>query len=206
VLARLRVSASGFHEPTRPRPVIADNANTMSTLALNFVAVCGNANLPVNGTKVTYLKALKESGAAIGPSQTLPDIKERFAALTWVRHAVANAVDPVTWPATLSAPLLAVLRSLYPIPPQRPDAPDVETDLHRLAHMVSLFLPAELSATSATAPPTLPINPGGGINTTRPPVAQPAPALAPAASFALPPPSPTVINLTAHREEALADA
>ena len=50
VLARLRVSASGFHGPTRPHPVIADNSNTMSTPALNFVAVCGNANLPVNGT------------------------------------------------------------------------------------------------------------------------------------------------------------
>ncbi len=44
---------------------------------LNFVAVCDNANLPVNGNKATYLKALKESGAAIGPSQTLPDIKPR---------------------------------------------------------------------------------------------------------------------------------
>jgi hypothetical protein len=205
VLARLRVSASGFHGPTRPHPVIANNSNTMSTPALNFVAVCGNANLLVNGTKVTYLKALKESGAAKGPSQTQPDIKERFAALTWVRHAVANAVDPATWPATLSAPLLSVLRSLYPIPPQRPDAPDGETDLHRLAHMVSLFLPAELSATSTTAPPTLPINPGGGINTTRPPAAQQASALAPAASSALPPPSPIVINLTGKKRWLMHD-
>ncbi len=198
MLARLRVSTSGFHGPPSPYPVATDNSTTMSTPALNFVAVCGNANLLVNGTKVTYLKALKESGAAIGPSQTLPDIKERFAALTWVRHAVANAVDPVTWPATLSAPLLAVLRSLYLIPPQRLDAPDGETDLHRLAHMVALFLPAELSTgtASATAPPTLPINPGGGINTTRPLVAQQTPALAPAASSALHPPSPSVINLT----------
>jgi hypothetical protein len=71
----------------------------MTTLAMNFVAVCGNANLPVNGTKATYLKALKESGASIGPSQNLADIKERYAALSWVRHAVANAVDPATWPS-----------------------------------------------------------------------------------------------------------
>ncbi len=104
-----------FHGPTRSHPIIADNSNTMSTPALNLVAVCTNANLPVNGTKANYLKVLRESGAALGSSQTLPDIKERFAALTWVRHAVANAIDPATWPATLSTPLLDFLRSLYPM-------------------------------------------------------------------------------------------
>ncbi len=197
MLARLRVSASGFcHGPTSPYLVAADNSTTMSTPALNLVAVCGNANLPVNGTKVTYLKALKESGAAIRPSQTLPDIKERFAALTWMRHAVANAIDPVTWPSTLSSPLIAVLRSLYPIPPQRPDAPVGQTDLHRLTNMVTLFLPAELSAISPTAPLPSPSNPGGGINTTRPQAAQQNSAPAPAAAPPLPPPSPTVVNLT----------
>ena len=76
----------------------------MSTPAVNFVAVCGNANLPLNGTKATFLKALKESGASIGPSLTPADLKERFGALTWVRHAVANSIDPVTWPALLSTP------------------------------------------------------------------------------------------------------
>ncbi len=187
-----------FHGPTRSHPVIADNSNTMSTSALNCVAVCANANLPVNGSKATYLKALKESGAAISPSQTLPEIKEQFAALTWVRHAVANTVDSATWPATLSAPLLAFLRSLYPIQPQRPGAPDGETDLHWLAHIVSLFLPAraDLSAASTTAAPTLQINSGGCINTSRPQAAQQASAPAPTASYALPQPAPTFINLT----------
>jgi hypothetical protein len=112
----------------------------MANPALNFVAVCANANLPVQGNKNQFLKALKESGASIGSSQSLPDIKERFAALTWVRHAIANAIDPATWPLTLSAPLLDFLWSLYPIPPQRSDAPAGETDLHRLANMVSLFI------------------------------------------------------------------
>ena len=125
---------------------------TMSTPALNFVAVCGNANLPLNGTKATYLKALKGPGVALGPSLTPADLKERFGALTWVRHTVANAIDPLTWPVMLGAPLLAVLRSLYSIPPQRPDAPAGETDLHRLAHMVSLFLPDGLSTASAALP------------------------------------------------------
>ncbi len=68
----------------------------MSTPALNFVAVCGNANLPLKGTKATHLKALKDSGAALGSSQTPADLKERFCALTWVRHAVANATPYVS--------------------------------------------------------------------------------------------------------------
>ncbi len=109
----------------------------MVTSALNFVAVCANANLPVQGNKNQFFKVLKESGASIGSSQSLPDIKERFAALTWVRHAVANAIDPASWPSTLSAPLLDFLRSLYPIPPPRSDAPAGETDLHRLANIMA---------------------------------------------------------------------
>ncbi len=63
---------------------------------MNFVAVCASANIQVNGTNQTHIEAIKESGAAIRTSQTLSDIKERYAALTWVRHAVANAVDPTT--------------------------------------------------------------------------------------------------------------
>jgi hypothetical protein len=163
---------------------------------MNFVAVCGNANLPVNGSKAPYLKALKESGVSVGPFQNLPDMKERYAALTWVRHAVANSVDPATWPSSLSAPLLASLRTLYPIPPQRPDAPAGETDLHRLATMVALFLPAAISTMPSTALPTLPSSPGGGINTSRPPTATQTPVPAPAVASALPPSSPDVVNLT----------
>jgi hypothetical protein len=84
-----------------------------ATPALNFVAVCANANLPVQGNKNQFLKVLKESGVSIGSSQLLPDLKEKFAALIWVRHAVANAIDPASWTSTLSAPLLDYLRSLY---------------------------------------------------------------------------------------------
>jgi hypothetical protein len=163
---------------------------------MNFVAVCGNANLPVNGTTATYCKSLKESGVSVGPSQTLPEIKERFAALTWVRYAVANAIDPTTWPSLLSAPLLASLRTLYPIPPQKPGAPSGETDLHRLASMVALFLPTAISTTPPSAPPNLAIAPGGGIDTSRPPTATPPLAATLAAAPAPPSSSPIVINLT----------
>jgi hypothetical protein len=193
-----------FHDPTRLHAIITADFNSMTTPTLNFVAVCANANLPVQGNKNHFLKVLKESGAAIGSSQTLPDIKERFAALTWVRHAVAYAIAPASWPSTLSAPLLDFLRSLYPIPPQRSDAPAGETDLHRLANMVSLFLPADLSAASTTSASTSATNAGGGINTTRPPTAQQAPASASTASSS-PQPAPTVINLTGKRRWMMHD-
>ncbi len=176
----------------------------MATPALNFVAVCANANLPVQGNKTQFLKVLKESGASIGSSQSLPDIKERFAALTWVRHAVANAIDPASWSSTLSAPLLDFLRSLYPIPPPRSDAPAGETDLHRLANMVSLFIPADLPAASTASASFSAATSSGGINTTRPPSAQQASAhtsTVPSASQ----PAPTVINLTGKKRWTMHD-
>ncbi len=176
----------------------------MATPALNFVAVCANANLPVQGNKNHFLKVLKESGASIGSSQSLPDIKKRFAALTWVRHAVANATDPASWPSTLSAPLLDYLRSLFPIPPQRSDAPAGKTDLHRLANMVSLFIPATLPAASTTSAITSTATSSGGINTTRPSPTQQASASAPTAPSASQPP-PTVINLTGKRRWMMHD-
>jgi hypothetical protein len=179
----------------------------MATPALNFVAVCANANLPVQGNKNQFLKFLKESGASIGSSQSLPDIKERFAALTWVRHAVANAIDPSSWPSTLSAPLLDYLRTLYrvyPIPPPRSDAPAGETDLHRLANMVSLFIPADLPAASTTSASTSAATFTGGINTTRAPSAQQAPASASTASSASQP-APAVINLTGKKHWLMHD-
>jgi hypothetical protein len=176
----------------------------MATLALNFVAVCANANLPVQGNKNQYLKVLKESGASIGSSQLLPDIKERFAALTWVRHAVANSIDPASWPTTLSAPLLDYLRSLYPIPPKRSDAPADETDLHRLANMVSLFIPATLPAASTTSASSSASTSSGGINTARPSSAQQAQASSSATSSASQP-APTVTNLTGKKRWMMHD-
>ncbi len=40
---------------TFPHPVVIASFPHMTTPAINFVAVCANANLPVNGTKPTYL-------------------------------------------------------------------------------------------------------------------------------------------------------
>jgi hypothetical protein len=156
----------------------------MSTPAPNFVAVCGNANLPLNGTNATYLNALKGPGVALGPSLTPADLKERFGALTWVRHTVANAIDPLTWPVMLGAPLLAVL----PTPFRH----------HGRTHPPARQISIGWRTASASATPAPPTTPGGGIITPRPAAPPPAPATTPTAAPAPPPdgPPPTPPGVT----------
>ena len=90
--------------------------------------------------------------------------KERAAALVWLRHAVANNIPPNTWSTLLSPSLLANVRTLYPIPPAKSGADPAETDLHRLAKVVSLYMPDVPTSSSATPTPQ-----AGGINVQRPP-------------------------------------
>ncbi len=121
-------ACSVWRRPARSQPVAVDNSPAMSTPALNFVAACGNlnANPPVNGTKGTYLKALKESGAAIGPSQTCPTLRS------------TSPLSPgcATPSPTPSTPLRGQPRSALPSSPSfAPYIPFRETDLHRLANM-----------------------------------------------------------------------
>ena len=110
----------------------------MTTPAMNFVAVCANANIPLSGDKKLQLKHLRESGIPLPSSTTTSDAKERFAMLAWIRHAIANNIETSKWPSLLSAPLLTTLRTLYAIPAARADAPAGETDLDRLSRVVAL--------------------------------------------------------------------
>jgi hypothetical protein len=157
----------------------------MLTPANNFVAVCANSSIPLVGGKAAQLKLLKDAGVGMANITTAIDIKERFASLVWARHAVANCIDPSTWTALLSVPLLTSLRSLYVIP-QACLADN--SNLHRLAQIVALYMQDVLIATS-TATATHPANtvlPGSlhpamqpcyraGINKQRPPGAAPSP-------------------------------
>ncbi len=160
----------------------------MATPANNFVAVCANSSIPLVGSKAAHLKLLKEAGVSTANVTTTADIKERFASLVWARHAVANCIDPSTWTALLSIPLLTSLRSLYVIPPARLDATADISDLHRLAQLVALYMP-DVPSAPASAVATHPTNSvpsglphpaphhgtGAGINTQRPPGVAPSP-------------------------------
>ena len=123
----------------------------MTTPAMNFVAVCANANIPLSGDKKLQLKHLRESGIPLPSSTTTSDAKERFAMLAWIRHAIANNIETSKWPSLLSTPLLATLRTLYAIPSARADAPAGETDLDRLSRVVAVYMPAALPADSPTS-------------------------------------------------------
>jgi hypothetical protein len=87
-------------------------------------------------------------------SSSTSEIKERATSLVWVRHAVANNIPPDTWPSLLAPTLLTDVRSRYPVPPAKTGADPVETDLHRLARVVALFMPDVPPV--GTAPPSCP--------------------------------------------------
>ena len=137
----------------------------MTTPAMNFVAVCANANIPLSGDKKLQLKHLRESGIPLPSSTTTSDAKERFAMLAWIRHAIANNIETSKWPSLLSAPLLTTLRTLYAIPAARADAPAGETDLDRLSRVVAVYMPAALPADSPAS--SKPADGASGIITDR---------------------------------------
>ena len=137
----------------------------MTTPAMNFVAVCANANIPLSGDKKLQLKHLRESGIPLPSSTTTSDAKERFAMLAWIRHAIANNIETSKWPSLLSAPLLTTLRTLYAIPAARADAPAGETDLDRLSRVVAVYMPASMPADSPTS--SKQTTGASGINTDR---------------------------------------
>ena len=149
--------------------------------AASFVAACQQGKLPFPSTKPRQQSLLKDAGVAEDISLSNADVKERAAALVWVRHAVANNIAPDTWASLLAPTLLANVRTLYPIPPAKTGADPAETDLHRLAKVVSLFMPDVPTSSSATPTPQV-----GGINTQRPSDGSGAPSGAPSTS----PPAP----------------
>jgi hypothetical protein len=77
----------------------------MATHAMNFVAVCANANLPLP-TWPRQQAFLKDSGAVTPASASAAEVKERPASLVWLRHTVANNIPPDTWPSLLAPVVL----------------------------------------------------------------------------------------------------
>ena len=179
----------------------------MTTPAMNFVAVCANANIPLSGDKKLQLKHLRESGIPLPSSTTTADAKERFAMLAWIRHAIANNIETSKWPSLLSTPLLTTLRTLYAIPSARADAPAGETDLDRLSRVVAVYMPAALPADSPTS--SKPSNGASGINTDRdgnssqPPAAAGAGGAAAPSSAAASPTPKQVIDLCGTKRKFL---
>ena len=107
----------------------------------SFVAACQQGKLPFPSTKPRQQSLLQDVGVAEDIPYSNADVKEQAAALIWLRHAVANVIAPDTWASLLSPTLLTNVCTLYPIPPAETGADPAETDLHRLATVVSLSMP-----------------------------------------------------------------
>ena len=73
----------------------------MATPAMNFVAVCANANIPFTGTKASHIKLLKESCGSVPVNPSNADAKEHFVMLAWALHAVAKSIKPSKWSSML---------------------------------------------------------------------------------------------------------
>ena len=104
----------------------------------------------------TVGRAAVPSGASTGEREALElrdGDKARYLG-KGVRHAVANNVPPDTWSSLLSPSLLTDVCTLYPIPPEKSGAYPAETDLHRLAKVVSLFMPDVPVASASSAAPS----------------------------------------------------
>ena len=175
-----------------------------SQAAPTFVAACQQGKLPFPSTKARQQTLLKDAGVAEDISLSNADVKERAAALVWLRHAVANNIPPDTWSTLISPTLLANVRTLYPIPPAKSGADPAETDLHRLAKVVSLFMP-DVPTSSSSATPT---PPAGGINVQRPPDPSGASSGAPPSSMTTPPaplPAPPALAAGAKRKYMMHD-
>ena len=89
----------------------------------------------------------------------------------------------LTWSTVLGPAPLAALPQLYSIPPPKLGTDPAETDLHRLARIVALYLPdiapdvaAPPSSQNPSPPAVFTPPPGTGINIQRPPGASPLPA------------------------------
>ena len=171
--------------------------------AASFVAACQQGKLPFPSTKPRQQSLLKDAGVSEDTSLSTADVKERAAALVWLRHAVANNIPPNTWSTLLSPTLLANVRTLYPIPPAKSGADPAETDLHRLAKVVSLFMPDVPTSSSATPTPQ-----AGGINIQRPPDPSGASSGAPSTSSTSPPaplPAPPALAAGTKRKYMMHD-
>ena len=89
-------------------------------------------------------------------------IAERCAALLWARDSIAKDEDPDSWPTSLPISLMAVLMSLYALPPHKGHGPP-PSDAIRLADIIALYNPNVAGVVNDPPPP-----PPDGINIARP--------------------------------------
>ena len=156
-----RISASVSSSAGAPAPQSAPAFTS-------FLDACKAASYNVPSSLNDLRKFLKEAQVAdLSSLRSRALLEERCAALVWARESLKSSADPASTWAALPAALSEELLALYPVPPYKGigSAPPA---LARLADMIVLFTPNDVSmAMPRTGGPQV-APPPGGIDTTRP--------------------------------------
>ena len=160
----------------------------------SFVALCAALNIPVDGTKKKIEPFLREAGVALPSNNSVGHLKEVAASLAWARNSISNGADPDSWINDVGPTGVALLQTLYPLPPASNPG---DSDCKRLARSITLYMATGSTPAPPSPAPTQPLPTGAAINTARtsPPRAASATTPAPAAPVVIVIPSPSASPL-----------
>ena len=160
----------------------------------SFVALCAALNIPVDGTKKKIEPFLRDAGVALPSNNSVSHLKEVAASLAWARNSISNGADPDSWINDVGPTGVALLQTLYPLPPASNPG---DSDSKRLARSITLYMATGSTPAPPSPAPTQPLPTGAAINTARtsPPRAASATTPAPAAPVVIVIPSPSASPL-----------
>ena len=160
----------------------------------SFVALCAALNIPVDGTKKKIEPFLRDAGVALPSNNSVSHLKEVAASLAWARNSISNGADPDSWINDVGPTGVALLQTLYPLPPASNPG---DSDSKRLARSITLYMATGSTPAPPSPAPTQPLPAGAAINTARtsPPRAASATTPAPAAPVVIVIPSPSASPL-----------
>ena len=121
-------------------PTTSDMSTSTLQAAASFVAACPQGTSPSHRPDPVHNRSPRTRASPKDIPYSDADVKEQAAALVWLRHTAANILAPDTWASLLSPTLLTNVCILYPIPPAKTGSNPAETDLRRLAKVVSPFM------------------------------------------------------------------
>ena len=112
----------------------------------SFVALCAALNIPVDGTKKKIEPFLRDAGVALPSNNSVSHLKEVAASLAWARNSISNGADPDSWINDVGPTGVALLQTLYPLPPASNPG---DSDSKRLARSITLYMACLLYTSDA---------------------------------------------------------
>jgi hypothetical protein len=103
----------------------------------SFVALCAAPNIPVEGTKKKIEHFLRDAGVASPSNNSLSHLKDVAASVAWARNSISNGADPDSWINAVGPAGVALLQTLYPLPPTSNPG---DSESKRLARSMILYM------------------------------------------------------------------